>query len=184
MKILLDLDGVCVDFVSAALRIFGHEFEDTDWPLGEYDIAKAIGKDHGEFWSAIHKQGVDFWRNLKTFVWFAELYEELHKFGHVYFVTTPTDSPYSASGKMLWLQDRYGSGFRDFVITHNKQLLSRSGCVLIDDYDLNVENFKKHGHGKAILFPQKWNQNHELINVNRVDYVIEQLLKIQSDEAR
>ena len=183
MNILLDLDGVCIDFVSPALRIFGLEFDDLDWPLGEYDIAKAIGKDHHEFWATIHNQGVDFWRNLKAYDWFAELYEELLKFGHIYFVTTPTYSPHSAAGKMLWLQDIFGSDFKNFVITHKKHLLSQSGFVLIDDYDLNVDNFEKLGCGKAILFPQKWNSAHVLINDNPVDHVLEQLLIIQSGEA-
>ena len=183
MTILLDLDGVCIDFVSPALQVFGHELDDIDWQLGEYDIAKAVGKDHNEFWDAIHHQGVGFWRNLKAYAWFEELLYELRKFGQVYFVTTPTNSPHSAAGKMLWLQDRYGSDFKDFVITHQKHLLRQSGVVLIDDYDLNVDNFKKHGCGEAILFPQKWNRLHDLINDNRVDYVIEQLKQIQSGEA-
>ena len=183
MIILLDLDGVCIDFVSPALRVFGHELDDIDWPLGEYDIAKAVGKDRDDFWNAIHSKGVEFWRNLKVYDWFEELFNELTRLGLVYFVTTPTNSPHSAAGKMLWLQDRYGSDFKDFVITHQKHLLSQSGVILIDDYDLNINNFERYGDGKAILFPQKWNRLHELNNCNRVKFVLEQLLKIQSGEA-
>ena len=178
MIIYLDLDGVSVDFVAKACRALGRDYDEGTWPAGEYDIAKVLGIGEDEFWEVIHSQGVDFWRRLKPYSWFPALHDALCSLGRVYFVTAPTHSPYSAAGKMLWLKDRFGNGFKDFVITRKKHLLSLAGSVLIDDCDRNISAFEKHGQGKGILFPQRWNSAHAHVNDDRVDYVMERIRRI------
>lgn len=170
--IFLDLDGVAVDFVSAALQLFGRELCDAAWPPGQYDIADVLSMDRNSFWESVNGAGVDFWRNLQPYPWFEELYRELSKRGKVCFATSPTYSPHSAAGKMTWLKDRFGSDFKDFVITRRKYHLSRAGTLLIDDSDRNVREFIERGSGKAILFPQIWNSAHALITGDRLANVL------------
>ena len=178
MTTLLDLDGVCVSFVKAACQVHGRDFDEGSWPAGEYDIAKVLGMDEEEFWESIHRQGVDFWRGLEPYPWFERLYAELQRLGRVYFVTSPTDSSHSAAGKMLWLKDRFGGDFREFLITRCKYLLSSAGSVLIDDSDRNIEAFERHGQGKGILFPQRWNSAYEHINGDRVGWVMDRIQQL------
>ncbi len=179
MILYLDLDGVCVGFVEAACRVHGRDFDEGSWPAGEYDITKVLGIGDEEFWEVIHRQGVEFWRGLEAYPWFERLYTELQRLGRVYFVTSPTDSSHSAAGKMLWLKDRFGKGFRDFTITRCKYLMSASRCILIDDSDHNIEAFERHGQGKGILFPQRWNSAYEHINGDRVDWVMDRIQRLK-----
>ena len=179
MIIYLDLDGVGVAFVERACRVHGRVFDEGSWPAGEYDIAKVLGIDDDEFWEVIHRQGVDFWRGLEPYPWFERLYAELQRLGRVYFVTSPTDSSHSAAGKMLWLKDRFGRGFREFLITRCKYLLSSAGCILIDDSDRNIEAFERNGRGKGLLFPQIWNSAYEHINSDRVDWVMDMIQRLR-----
>ena len=178
MITLLDLDGVSVRFVEAACRVHGRVFDEGTWPAGEYDIAKVLGINEDEFWEVIHRQGVDFWHGLEPYPWFERLYVELRRLGRVYFVTSPTDSSHSAAGKMLWLKDRFGNDFKDFIITRQKHLLSNTDCVLIDDSDRNIEAFERHGQGKGILFPQRWNSAYEHVNGDRVGWVMDRIRQL------
>ena len=165
MITLLDLDGVCADFVQSACRVHGRDFDEGSWPAGEYDIAKVLG--------------VDFWRGLEPYPWFERLYTELQRLGRLYFVTSPTDSSHSAAGKMLWLKDRFGKDFRDFIITRQKHLLSNTDCVLVDDCDRNIKAFERYGQGKGILFPQRWNSAYEHINDDRIAWVIDRIQRLK-----
>lgn len=51
--------------------------------------------------------------------------------------------------------------------------MAKSGAILIDDYDVNVSKFIQNG-GRAILFPQPWNEN-RAITEDKIDFVIGQL---------
>ena len=182
MIIYLDMDGVCVGFLEAACRMHGHDFDTESWPAGEYDIAKVLGIGDEEFWEVIHSQGVDFWRGLEPYPWFERLYTELQRLGRVYFLTSPTDSSHSAAWKMLWLKDRFGDSYKDFVITRQKYLLSSADSILIDDYDRNINAFESYGQGSGILFPQRWNSAYEHIHDDRVGWIIDKIEALQKTQ--
>jgi len=174
MIIYLDLDGVACRFVDYAFQAHGREFAPECWPPGEYDIAKVLGMTENRFWRIIDQHGAAFWRELEEYSWFESLYTELSRLGRVYFVSAPNHSPASASGKVLWLQDRFGDGFQDYILTREKHLLSRGGTVLIDDSDANVDAFNRGG-GRGILFPQVWNSKYRLAGQDPVDYVLNEV---------
>ena len=158
-----------------AVRLFSREFRDIAWPPGQYDIAEVLGMDRNHFWETINAAGVDFWRQLEPYPWFEELYRELTLRGKVCFATSPTHSPNSATGKMAWLKDRFGSDFKEFIITRRKHYLSRSGTLLLDDSDKQVREFVRRGSGSAVLFPQIWNSAYPFIEGNRLQYVLTQV---------
>lgn len=58
----------------------------------------------------------------------------------------------------------------EYQIGPKKELNAKSGAILIDDSDKNVENYRAAG-GCAILFPQPWNKNSQYIE-SRTDYVL------------
>ncbi|MDA1192867.1 MAG: hypothetical protein O3A46_14430 [Candidatus Poribacteria bacterium] len=164
--IYLDMDGVCADFVTAAVEANGASMDEmrrlwTGDHAGEFHMHKLIGATLDGFWAKIDERGDAFWSELVEFEWFPDLYRSLREIAPVVFLSSPSYSPMSLSGKLVWLQQRFGRTFRDFILTGHKQQLACRGAILIDDYDKNVDAFRRAG-GEAILFPQLWNSNHAL----------------------
>lgn len=154
----LDMDGVCVDFRTGALR--AHDREDlsdkwTDW-LPPIPLPGGGEIQEDKFWKVIDAQGVAFWRGLAAFPWFWKLHQGLEKLGKVIFLSSPSKAPHSVAGKLLWLQDRFGKDFRDYSLTpgiHKHYFAHAPNCCLVDDQQENVEGWEKFA-----LFPQPWNE--------------------------
>lgn len=178
MIIYLDLDGVCCDFHSAAIRANGCNPEVIlpNWPKGEYGICGVLGVPEETFWHEIGNWGSRFWSDLEEYPWFQDLYNALQEYGDVIFLTSPSWDAYSLLGKKRWFESRFGRAFRDFVVTNRKPLLSRPGSVLIDDSPSQVADFAAGPGGYAILFPQPWNDAPE--PEDRVCYVTQALDRI------
>lgn len=179
-EIYLDLDGVCVDFISGAISAHNHDPDEVlaRWAtdhrgvLNPYDV---MGIEMDTFLDRLHEMGESFWIELKAYPWFEDLYMQLSGIGHVMFCTASTRSPSCLSGKLHWLQERFGHDFQDFVLTTHKERLAHRDACLIDDFDSNVNRFRLRG-GHGILFPQIWNSNH-VIAQNPVEYVLEHVIK-------
>jgi 5'(3')-deoxyribonucleotidase len=181
--ILLDMDGVMVDFVGAACKALGRNTDDVygSWKHGNYDVVAAIGfgLEAPEMWKTIEALGEDFWVNLSMYPWSQRLYDECVKLADVYFLTKPTYDPRCASGKMIWLQRflKDSSKARNFLIGPAKHLCGKPKNILVDDADSNVNDFKKYG-GNAILWPQIWNSRHVEANDSRLDVVLSELTEL------
>ena len=166
--IYLDMDGVCTDFASAGILANGRDPAEVfrlwrnSFP-GEYHPYTVMGIEMESFWEAVAADGESFWVNLQEYEWFSELLRSLQNIGEVVFLTSGSYAPWSLSGKLKWLQKRFGRDFQGYVFTARKHLLAKPATILIDDYDANVAAFQKHG-GKAVLFPQVWNANHDVID--------------------
>jgi hypothetical protein len=91
--------------------------------------------------------------------------------------THPHKTPESYSGKRKWLNNVIGWKGEVFMC-QDKWRLAKPGVVLIDDNNDNCDQFVDHG-GRSILFPQPWNNNHELTE-GRLQYVSSQLESMQS----
>lgn len=156
--IFLDMDEVLCDFVGAALEV--HERPDlkTNWPVGKYRLAEALGMTEAEFWKPIDECGTSFWAELERHVWAEQLVTMCARFDEVRIVTLPGPSHHSPAGKVLWLQRHFGGCFASrYVFTGDKHLLAAKSRVLIDDSDANVEAFRAAG-GVGILMPHPWNR--------------------------
>jgi 5'(3')-deoxyribonucleotidase len=100
----------------------------------------------------------------------------------IVFITTPDKHRNSYSGKFEWMQ-RHGLGDYEFITCKNKWRLARPRCVLIDDFEVHIENwggqvehlFREHGN--AILFPQPWNELHHI--EDRLNYLDNRLKDTQ-----
>lgn len=162
-RLFLDMDGCCTDFVSAALEIHGSPLKHDD--IKQWAMEGQMGLTLDEFWAPIEAKGVEFWRGLKEYPWFFRLYRICCRNAkEVYFLSSPDRSPAAAMGKMLWLMDRFGKEFRDYILTPNKGLAN--GGVLIDDSPKHCAafahgNIARYAHdltsGRFVLFPQPWN---------------------------
>ena len=74
--IYLDLDGVCADYVSAAICALGRRPEEvmaywqSEMP-GEYSMPVVLGIEPQTYWRAIADQGEPFWSGLQAYPWSA-----------------------------------------------------------------------------------------------------------------
>lgn len=172
--ILIDLDGVLADFVTAALDVQGLPNVVVD----RWEMHECCGLTASDFWGTIDRQGYEFWANIDPYPWKDELLALLPTTFTV--STTPSRHPNCAAGKTAWMHQHFrgtnGKVFRDYLIGEHKHLLAAPGRVLIDDSDKNCVKFCEHG-GEAILFPQPWNKNRELVG-DRLGYVRERLSEI------
>ena len=177
-ELYLDLDGVCVDFIRGAIAAHDHNPDEvlTRWAAhhrGEFLPYKVMGIELDPFLDRLGELGESFWIQLEPFPWFDELYNRLSAIGHVVFCTATTRSPSCLSGKLHWLQDRFGNDFQDFILTSHKHRLAHANACLIDDFDDNIDRFRQRG-GQGVLFPQIWNSNHA-VDQNPVEYVLERV---------
>lgn len=179
------MDGVCTDFVGEVCRTYCKDLAEVqaNWPKGVYNICSVIGITENHMWSQVDSEGISFWRNMPEYSWFEYLYKAFKRRGDVYFLTTPSRNPFCVAGKVAWMQDRFGAGFRNFILTPHKKLLAAPDRILIDDFDRNVDKFREAG-GNAVLFPQIWNtsnkpkeQSNEWYVLQEIDKVIENMEK-------
>jgi len=164
MKILLDLDGVLVDFVGAACEVHGVSDPFSE-PLasgakGNWELDKLMGLSGNEFWSRFDH---DFWAGVSFTPDGQDIriaVEEAVGAENVCLLTSPTLSPEAASGKMEWIQNNLPDYSRRFLIGSAKQFCASRDSLLIDDADRNVKVFSDAG-GNVILVPRPWNANWE-----------------------
>lgn len=173
MTILLDMDGVCCDLQGEIARMHDVGHLMSNWPAGFKYVNEVLGISLEEEWSFIMKNRPRLWETLPEFSWFPQLYQSLSEMGNVVFCTSPTVDPVSTSGKLIWLQHRFGRQFRDYVMTEKKHLLARDDAILVDDDEDNVAEFAANG-GHGVLFPQPWNGGSTLTyDDSKVDQVVE-----------
>jgi 5'(3')-deoxyribonucleotidase len=177
--ILLDMDGVCCDFVSAACDVNGKKLEDLMplWPAGSgWNFFELWGTTAEEFWSNINHSAF-FWSCLDEYDWYLVLVDLVKSFpAEMVFSSSPSKCPTSHSGKATWLRDQGFCPSKDAMLGSRKYLMANPGTILIDDSDKNCEDFRARG-GHAIVFPQHWNSQHEKQDI-RLAYVQEQLKRL------
>jgi 5'(3')-deoxyribonucleotidase len=171
--IYLDMDGPLVNFNQGFLDLLPSTIGVTHDDLDQWDIWKCLGMTHQQMWDLINCGGSAWWRNLKPYPWAMDLYNGLKEIDNVTILTNPSWSSDACKGKLLWLHDRFGLEFEDWIFTCKKEYLARPGDILIDDHPLNCRKFKQHG-GLSLLFPLPWNANEAdgLFRPSKVESVV------------
>lgn len=157
--IYLDMDGVCCDFVSAALKVHGSALKPED--ITEWNMEHVMGITLDEFWAPIEAAGPAFWRGLQEYPWYPELCRICQEHAdEVVFLSSPDRSPAAAMGKMQWLQDRFGPCFQNYILTPRKRFVANPRGFLIDDNEIHCQMWSRGEDdegGPFTLFPQPWN---------------------------
>jgi 5'(3')-deoxyribonucleotidase len=190
--IYIDLDGVLVDFFSAAIRTHGRpdllKTFPQSWPAGEREIAKVLGITDDEFWAKIDERAT-WWMELDAYEWWSPLLTEVELYAgdNWRLLSTPSRHHFSAGGKWAWVEEIFGRVHERLILTKEKWRLAVNAgaggravpCVLIDDNDKNCEKWAAAG-GHAILFPQPWNKRAEMVlaGVDRMEVVEKELEEI------
>lgn len=160
MKVLLDLDGVLVDFIKGCCELHGRNdpYQDKE-NHGKFDLEKLFGIDSHQFWNGMEH---DFWYNLQPMHDAFEIVEAIESVvsqKDICILSSPSMNPGSMSGKIAWVERNLPAYRRSFLFGPKKEFCANPSHVLIDDYDKNTCRFSTAG-GKTILVPRPWNSLH------------------------
>ncbi len=179
MRILLDMDEVLCDYRTSASALFSKTFEELD---------TLFANEHGwwggeEYDAVINKAGLEFWENLEPFPWTFELIDLIHTLRpeNWYIATNPGKHPHGGYGKRLWLRKHIPDHEHRIVPVKYKFLMAKPGVVLIDDHELNIQEFIAEG-GSGILFPSRKNvlKSKFADPIAHIKPILENLCKSQS----
>lgn len=155
LKVFIDLDGVCAFWEKGAAEVCGIDIEDPDIResiKGGKRIETFVGGD-SKMWPLIDQEGEKWWENLEKLPWTDRLIKEIKKrTGNFSFLTSPSNNPLCAAGKIKWIKKHFGEDFKDFLIGKNKHLCASSNTVLIDDDKKKCKKFEEYG-GVSFLWP-------------------------------
>ncbi len=178
MIVLFDIDDVIVDWRGAAAQLVGehvHELCDN-WMAG-FETTDTPSLTHNELWAFI-KAHPAFWLDLQKTLWADELIGYVEDKGFEwFFCSTPSRNDIrSSTQKIAWMDANGWDADEKSVLTKQKWLLANPDRILIDDKDINCEEFRDHC-GHAILMPQPWNKARKHVD-DRLGYVIKNLVLI------
>lgn len=151
-KILLDVDGVLIDFVAGAARVHGKDPS----TVKNYHFWPEWGLSDDEFWSPL---AFDFWANLDPYPEAQELLQictEAVGKDNILLVTSPCNTVGCLEGKKASLAKHFSGYHSSFMSPKARCLMAHKEMLLIDD---NVETCGKfHGAGgNTIKYPRPWN---------------------------
>jgi 5'(3')-deoxyribonucleotidase len=164
-KLLLDLDGVLVDFTGGLSKFVNEPLDPFPFP-GEFNFIELLDyskdPDNKNLWNALD---VNFWANLEWTEYGRDILEwiESNFCDQVYICTTATNNPTSYIGKQQWMEKhlpRYLWEGR-LIFTQSKQALASPHTILVDDRDKSVDKFCCAG-GYGVLVPAPWNREYRL----------------------
>jgi len=163
-EVYLDIDGVLGDFWGMVAKMLGRP--GVIPTMDDRDHRKEIyGMDLDDMWGMIDEMGPAFWSEMELYPWTHDLVDIASKIGSMCILSSPSEHPSSAAGKVEWMSKHFGpkygnerGAFRDFILTTHKErcINHRGHSILIDDRKPVCAKYREAG-GTAILFPQPWN---------------------------
>jgi phosphoglycolate phosphatase-like HAD superfamily hydrolase len=163
-NLLLDMDGVTVDFKEGLFRAHGKRVDFTrPENKDRWDIWTMLGMDREECFQPLLR--ASFWAELpKTsdcddlFAWGRLNFGE----DHLAFCTDASNGDGAAvQGKTDWVAKHYPKYRKRIIFTAAKDILATPTNWLMDDRNENIDEFEAAG-GHGILVPRPWNRMHHL----------------------
>lgn len=157
--ILLDMDGVIMDWNSQVLKELGL---DKDQKIRQRMFNGENLEDIVEdFDSKMDFRNESFWSEIKPFFWAQDLYSSLEKEGKIYVLTSPGKFSKrganflkaSISGKLTTLE-KYFPQARP-IFGNEKYLCANKNSILIDDHIGKIKPFYEKG-GNTFLWPHEY----------------------------
>ena len=174
--IFLDMDGVITFQEKAAAKVLDLDLNDKDIRdkiKNGKRLETFVGGD-SVMWPKIDAEGTKWWRDMEMLPWGMELYKKLKAKGdHFCFLTSPSNNPTCAAGKIEFLRKHFGDDFKNFLIGRNKEFCASPRSLLVDDSASKVKKFRKFG-GHAFQWPCPLSL---LDGDKNVDDVIEELME-------
>jgi len=181
--ILVDLDGVLVNFHSPAFLYWGCSPNIFDYPSQYgWDIVDALNhqrKARGlekvtpyQFWRGLDKE---FWATLPMYPYARTFMAGLERMVGQENITICTSAAFDsecAGGKVEWINRELPAYRRQYFIGCQKFRLANPNVLLIDDSEKNVDSFREYG-GSTLLFPRPWNSHKSYESQEAYDYILQ-----------
>jgi 5'(3')-deoxyribonucleotidase len=162
-RILLDMDGVLVDFTSGISSFYGKKV--PDYPHDpdkqtiqrEWNIEPLFGMTSAQLWDPL---GREFWASLQPLPWYKEVVRLLENhFGeeNICLLTSPIKTAGAIEGKIDWIRSYLPQYRRRFLVGPCKEFCASPRHALVDDHSANIEKFRDTG-GQTFLFPAPCNR--------------------------
>lgn len=187
-EILLDLDGVCKDFYTAALAAHRRiDINIDNWPIPGASLPEVMGYDitkegwQKDFWAPINMDP-SFWQECPIFPWTHQLIEVLkeHTGPHGVVICTGPASGTAREKveKLRWLARH--EIHLEVRFEREKWKYSKPGVLLVDDWEKQVDKFVGDGNsgGMSLLFPRPWNRNY-IHSAEPLKYVVDWLSRLR-----
>lgn len=164
-KLLLDMDGVLVDFIGGAVKLHNlpsHPYDDPRMH-GVWDFIPSTGMTEEEFWKPA---GQKFWAELEPTTECFDIINLVEKHfdrDRICLLTSPCLNHGCIPGKMEWIEKHLPDYKRRFLAGPRKEFCAHDKAILMDDNDHNLNTFAACG-GWTIPVPRLWNlhyENHE-----------------------
>ncbi len=176
--ILLDMDGVLVNFQKHCFDIFNLDYENIN-NLCVWDMSKLVGLSGSDFFKTIKEHGPIF-LNCEPYPWYKELIELCKQYtDNLVIASSPiVHYPETYTEKIYWLNkhDINEDNGIGVMLGVQKELMANPDTVLIDDSDKNITKFRKE-YGKTITFPQYYNNTYRYSRV-KMEYVTQELNRL------
>lgn len=172
MQIMIDMDGVLVDFIKGVEKLFNIELNPYPCP-GKFDFFTHLGISDKEHWEQLDDA---FYSSLE---WTEEGKEilEICKYyvgvENICILTSATLHPGCLAGKLCWIQREIPELSRQYLMGPRKQFASNSNRILIDDADFNIDAWD----GPAILVPRVWNKGGHQNVTGYIKLMLHQIIK-------
>jgi 5'(3')-deoxyribonucleotidase len=156
-RILLDIDGVCADFIGACCAKVSappYNYAVTPADVTHFQLEKCLPNSIANLmFSFASMEG--FCEELPWYPGAKEFVAELHKLGEVVVVTSPLKS----SRTWCWERRQWLLGHVNKIVhTQHKEMVY--GDVLIEDSLSNAHKWSNaHRAGKVVLVDRPWNQD-------------------------
>jgi len=159
--LLLDADGVFVDFVKGFLatikEVTGKEF--TEDQITQFDIGKALGLSSEELAAVYAAFKPGFCRALEPIPGAIEAIQRLNVIADVYVVTSPLSAvPTWTSEREAWVKEHLG--FHHSRVIHGSAKHLVRGDFLVDDRAENCYAWNQANSGTAVIWKRPWNVNY------------------------
>lgn len=159
--LLLDADGVIVDFVKGYLNtveaVTGKRF--TVDQITQFDIGKALGLSPEEISKVYAAIKPGFCESLDPLPGAVEAVQRLMCCTDLYIVTSPLSALNTwASEREKWLKKHLGLSNKRVLSGSAKHLVR--GDFFVDDRAENVVEWDEHNAGVAVMWKSPWNAKH------------------------
>lgn len=159
--LLLDADGVFVDFVKGYLgaveSVTGKHF--TPDQITQFDIGKALGLTPEEIKAVYASLKPGFCESLDPIPGAVEAVQRLMCITDVYVVTSPLSAlPTWAHERENWIQKHLGLSKKRILSGSPKHLVR--GDFFVDDRAENVVEWDLHNAGVAVMWKSPWNERY------------------------
>ena len=155
VTVLLDMDGVIVDLVSAVELLYNRKF---NFEEGSSRFYKKLGISMYELETDLDQS--KFWTDLRPTSYMDRIFQILKDrdlYSRTILCTQGIFRPEAHAGRIRWIQTYCPDFFqrKAYISIQDKHLLAKPDRILVDDYHKNCRKFMQAG-GWAIHFLADW----------------------------